>query len=167
MSPFELSSCGYGHFFLAIFSPSSYSWNEWNVCHFSSSQPKQLNLVPVNGALTCKNAAIWRHFLAKHKSLPNLVVSNWLWWIKRVLLANQNRGNILKTNNGTFIYAHKYIIVIKSAFAPDSFYSKRYFAREFNTWRGRTNHQWTYRFSSFCSVLKGERNGTMARAYFS
>ena len=23
------------------------------------------------------------------------VISNWLWWIKRVLLANQKRGNIL------------------------------------------------------------------------
>ena len=31
--------------FLVIFSPSSYSWNEWNGRHFSSSQPKQLNLV--------------------------------------------------------------------------------------------------------------------------
>ena len=29
------------------------------------------------------------------KILPNLVISNWLWWIKGVLLANQNRGNIL------------------------------------------------------------------------
>ena len=26
-----------------MFSPSSYSWNEWNVRHFSSSQSKQLN----------------------------------------------------------------------------------------------------------------------------
>ena len=25
----------------------------------------------------------------------SLVISNWLWGIKRVLLANQNRGNIL------------------------------------------------------------------------
>ena len=29
--------------FELFFSPSSYSWNEWNVRHFSSSQPKQLN----------------------------------------------------------------------------------------------------------------------------
>ena len=35
------------------------------------------------------------HFLVKHKILPNLVISNWLWWIMRVLLANQNWGNIL------------------------------------------------------------------------
>ena len=33
--------------------------------------------------------------LVKHKIFPNLVISNWLWWIKRVLLANQNRENIL------------------------------------------------------------------------
>ena len=42
--------------FLAIISPSSscssYSWNEWNVRHFSSSQPKQLNLVPRSSRLT-------------------------------------------------------------------------------------------------------------------
>ena len=35
------------------------------------------------------------HFLVKHKILPNLVMSNWLWWIMRVLLANQNWANIL------------------------------------------------------------------------
>ena len=28
------------------------------------------------------------------KILPNLVTSSLLWWIMRVLLANQNRGNI-------------------------------------------------------------------------
>ena len=27
------------------------------------------------------------------KILPNLVTSSLLWWIMRVLLANQNRGN--------------------------------------------------------------------------
>ena len=42
-----------------------------------------------------KTLHFWRHFLAKHKILPNLVIGNWLWWIMRVLLANQNRGNIL------------------------------------------------------------------------
>ena len=31
----------------------------------------------------------------QHKILPNLVISSWLWWLMRVLLANQNRGNIL------------------------------------------------------------------------
>ena len=35
-----------------LFLPSSYSWNEWNVRHFSSSRPKQLNLVPRSSRLT-------------------------------------------------------------------------------------------------------------------
>ena len=26
----------------------------------------------------------------------SLVISSWLWWVKRVLLANQNGGNILE-----------------------------------------------------------------------
>ena len=78
---------------------SSYSWNEWNVRHFVSTtkttQPRP-QVFSVNGALTCKNAAFfWRHFLAKHKILPNLVISNWLWWIMGVPLANQNRANVL------------------------------------------------------------------------
>ena len=66
---------------------------------FSSSQPKQLNLVPRSSRLSvpwpAKTLHFWRHFLVKVKFLPNLVISNWLWWIKRVLLANQNRRNIL------------------------------------------------------------------------
>ena len=49
----------------------------------------------VNGSLTCRRLHFWRHFLIKHKILPNLFISYWLWWIKRLLLANQNRGNIL------------------------------------------------------------------------
>ena len=48
-----------------------------------------------NGALTCSRLHFLRHFLGKHKILPNLVISKWLWWIMRVLLANQNWGNIL------------------------------------------------------------------------
>ena len=51
MSPFELSSCC-SCMLLAIFSPSSYSGNKSNVCHFSSSQPKQLNLIPRSSRLT-------------------------------------------------------------------------------------------------------------------
>ena len=92
MSPFELSSCC-SCMLLAIFSPSSYSGNKWNVCHFSSSQPKQLNLIPRSSRLTVHQPAKTLHFLchslAKHKILPNLVISNWLWRItgKRVLLA--------------------------------------------------------------------------------
>ena len=38
--------------FLAIFLPSSYSWDEWNIRHFSSSRAKPLNLVPRSFRLT-------------------------------------------------------------------------------------------------------------------
>ena len=88
--------------FLAITSPSSscssYSWNEWSVGHFvfrtKITQPR-LQVFSVNGALTCRRLHFLRHFLVKLKILPNLVISNWLWLIMRVLLANQNWGNIL------------------------------------------------------------------------
>ena len=33
----------------------------------------------VNGALTCRGLHFLRNFLIKHKILPNLVISNWLW----------------------------------------------------------------------------------------
>ena len=49
---------------------------------FFFSQPKQLNLVPgfpVNGTLTCSGLHFCSHFLVKHKILPNLVISSWLW----------------------------------------------------------------------------------------
>ena len=57
----------------------------------STSSPGLLG----NGALTCNGLHFWCHFLVKHKILPNLVISNWLWWIMCVLLTNQNWGNIL------------------------------------------------------------------------
>ena len=45
----------------AIISPSSYSWNEWNVRHFcfttKTTQPRP-QVFSVNGALTCKKAAL-------------------------------------------------------------------------------------------------------------
>ena len=49
--------------FLAIISISSYSWNEWNVRHFcfhnqNNSTPSPLSSRSVNGALTCKKAAL-------------------------------------------------------------------------------------------------------------
>ena len=52
--------------FLAIFSPSSYSWNEWNVHHFfkfttKTTQPRP-QVFSVNGALTCENAAFLTSF---------------------------------------------------------------------------------------------------------
>ena len=59
-----------------------------------TTQPR-FQVFSVNGALTCKNAAFLTSFLVKHKILPNLVISNWLWRIMRLLLANQNRGYIL------------------------------------------------------------------------
>ena len=85
--------------FLAITLPRSYPWKERNVPHFLFSQPKQLNLVPRSSRLTvplpARTLHFWRHFLVKHKILSNFVISNWLLWIMRALLANQNRGNIL------------------------------------------------------------------------
>ena len=60
-----------------------------------TTQPR-LQVCSVNCELTCSGLHFWRHFIGKHKILPNLVISNWLWWIMRVLLANQNWGNILK-----------------------------------------------------------------------
>ena len=38
----------------------------------------------VNGALTRRRLHFGRYFLVKQKFLPNLVISNWLWWIMRV-----------------------------------------------------------------------------------
>ena len=76
---------------LAIISPSSYSWNEWNVSHFKTTEPRP-QVFSVNGALTCKKVHFWRHRFIKRKILPHLVIRSWLWWILRVLLANQNRG---------------------------------------------------------------------------
>ena len=80
--------------FLAIISLSSYSWNEWNVRHFC-----QLNLVPRSSRLTVHQPArklhFWRHRFINRKILPKLAICSWLRWIMRVLLANQNGGNIL------------------------------------------------------------------------
>ena len=42
----------------------------------TQSHPQVLS---VNGALTCRRLHFLRHFLIKHKILPNLVISNWLW----------------------------------------------------------------------------------------
>ena len=76
--------------------------NEWGVPHFcfynqnnSTSSPGLLG----NGALTCAGCIFWRHFLVKHKFLLNSVTSNWVWWIKRVLLATQNWGKIWMNYN--------------------------------------------------------------------
>ena len=52
--------------FLASFSPSCYSWKEWNVRHFfkfttKTTQPRP-QAFSVNGALTCENAAFLTSF---------------------------------------------------------------------------------------------------------
>ena len=49
--------------------------------NISTSSPGLLG----KGGLTWSGLYFWRHFLVKHKILPNLVISNWLWWIMRVL----------------------------------------------------------------------------------
>ena len=83
--------------FLAIISPSSscssFETSEMSAIFFS--QPNNSTSSPGllgSDALTRSGLHFWRHFLVKHKILPNLVISNWLWWIMRVLLANQNWG---------------------------------------------------------------------------
>ena len=95
--------------FLAIISPSSscssYSSNEWNVCNcWNVHNQNNSTLSPgllVNGALTCSGLHFLRHLVVKHKILPNLVISNWLLWIMRVLLANQNWDIFWMNNNIT------------------------------------------------------------------
>ena len=59
-----------------------------------TTQPRP-QVFSVKGALTCRRLPFLRHFVVKHKILPNLIISNWLWRIMRVILANQNWGNIL------------------------------------------------------------------------
>ena len=49
-----------------LFSPSSYSWNMWNVRHFfkfttKTTQPRP-QVFSVDGALTCENAAFLTSF---------------------------------------------------------------------------------------------------------
>ena len=95
--------------FLAIISPSSscssYSSNEWNVCNcWNVHNQNNSTLSPgllVNGTLTCSGLHFLRHLVVKHKILPNLVISNWLLWIMRVLLANQNWDIFWMNNNIT------------------------------------------------------------------
>ena len=105
MSPLELSFCSSWHVF-------SYNFAEFLllkrvkcppffVFTTKTTQPRP-QVFSVNGALTCRRLHFWRHFFVKHKILPNLVISNWFWWIMRVLLANQNRGNIWMNNNNVY-----------------------------------------------------------------
>ena len=95
--------------FLAIILPSSscssYSSNEWNVCNcWNVHNQNNSTLSPgllVNGALTGSGLHFLRHLVVKHKIFPNLVISNWLLWIMRVLLANQNWDIFWMNNNIT------------------------------------------------------------------
>ena len=95
--------------FVAITSPSfscsSYSWNKWNVRLFffhnqnnSTSSPGLLD----NGTLTCSGLHFLHHFLIKNKILPNLVISNWLWWIMHVHFIQ-----IFWMNNNKYYYSFK------------------------------------------------------------
>ena len=43
-----------------------------------------------SGLIICSGLHFWRHWLIDY-----LVNSSWLWWIMRVILTNQKRGNIL------------------------------------------------------------------------
>ena len=88
MSPFELSSCCSCHIFSYFF--AQFLTLKWVKCPpffkftTKTTQPRP-QVFLANGSLTCKNAAFFgRHFLAEHKILPNLVISNWLWWITAV-----------------------------------------------------------------------------------
>ena len=66
----------------------------------------------VNGSIICSGLHFWRHYdvigliicsglhfwcyrFNMTKFFRNLVNSSWLWWIMRVVFANQKRGNIL------------------------------------------------------------------------
>ena len=70
----------------------------------------------------------WRHFLVKHKILPNLFISNWLWWIKRVPLAKSESGQ------KKLLYCFVNRILIKShTFLWTDLPSTR------NQWTGRRN----------------------------
>ena len=85
MSPSELSSCCFCHVFSYYFAqfqlqflllqrvkcPPYFFHNQKN----STSCPGLLG----NGVLTCSGLHFGSRILVKHKSLPNLVISNWLW----------------------------------------------------------------------------------------
>ena len=81
--------------FLAIISPRSYSWNEWDVRYYYFHNQNNSTSSPCLLCQRCINLQESCTFV-KRKILPNLVVSSWLWWIMLVLLANRNQGNIFE-----------------------------------------------------------------------
>ena len=75
----------------------------------SQSRPQ---IFSVNGSIICSGIHFWRHFdvigsiiysglhfdvsdSIWRRFFPNLVNSSWSWWIMRVVLTKQKRGNIL------------------------------------------------------------------------
>ena len=64
-----------------------------------TTQPRP-QVFSVNGALTCKEAVLLTSLIAKFFHFfffqkLFFVIGSWLWGIMHVVLANQNRGNIL------------------------------------------------------------------------
>ena len=57
-----------------------------------TTQPRP-QVFSVNGALTCKEADLFTSSVDYFQIWSSY--SSWLWWIVRVLLANQNWENIL------------------------------------------------------------------------
>ena len=91
----RLSSCRLA--VLVMFFDNSLPWNEYNVPPLLTSkatQPRR-KVFSINGSIICKFTALLTSSVQYGKILPNLVNSSWLWWIMRVILANQKRRNIL------------------------------------------------------------------------
>ena len=89
MSPYELSSCCFCYVFsctlfhlvpAVVFTLESSEVSAIFAFTTKTTQPCP-QVFSVNGASTCSGLHFWHHFLIKHKILPNLVISNWLWWI--------------------------------------------------------------------------------------
>ena len=74
--------------FLAIFSPSFYSWNEWNVRHFSSSQAQELNLVP-NFSRQFENFEIYKDLYGK------LFKRDWVAKVNTVVKISQDTTHLI------------------------------------------------------------------------
>ena len=72
-------------------------------CSYYQNNSTRPQVFTVNRSITCNKVApltsFWRHRFNMTKFFPNLANSSWLWWIMRVVLNNQKRGNILINNN--------------------------------------------------------------------
>ena len=103
MSAFELPSCCschvFSYYFRLVLTLETSEMSAIFVFKTKTSQPRP-QVFSVNGAFTCRRLHFWRHFLVKHKIIPNLVISNWLWWIMPVLIGeifwmNNNGGSVV------------------------------------------------------------------------